>query len=93
MALEDGFRRGVGPCLLVLVGMAVGVGAFRSTHSLGARLNATFGYPLHHSQSSPIPLSRFWSARTRDSHPTVLRYRAKCVQYYEEAAFGQKVDG
>ena len=57
MTLEDGVRRsrGVGPRLLVLVvGMTAGVGVFRSTHSLGARLNTTSDYPLHHSRCSKL---------------------------------------
>jgi hypothetical protein len=54
MTLEDGVRRGVGPRLLVLVGMSAGVGVFRSTHSLGARLNTASDYPLHHSRCSKL---------------------------------------
>ena len=56
MTLEDGVRRsrGVGPRLLVLVGMIVGVGVFRSTQSLGARLNTTSDYPLHYSLCSKL---------------------------------------
>ena len=36
------------------VGTTAGVVAFRSTHSLGARLNTTSDYPLHHSHRSKL---------------------------------------
>ena len=71
MTLEDGVRRGVGPRLLILVGMTAGVGVFRSTHSLGARLNTASDYPLHHSRCSKLTnstIESFLSLRTRDSH-------------------------
>ena len=36
------------------VGTTAGVVAFRSTHSLGARLNTTSDYPLQHSHRSKL---------------------------------------
>ena len=54
MTLEDGVRRGVGPRLFVLVGMTACVEVFRNTHALGARLNTTSAYPLHHSRCSKL---------------------------------------
>ena len=61
--LEDGVRRGVGPRLVVLVGMTASVGGFRSIHSLGARLNTTSDYPLHHSRCTKLTKSIYLSVQ------------------------------
>ena len=82
MTLEDGIRRGVGPRLLVLVGMSAGVGVFRSTHSLGARLNTASAYPLHHSRCSKLTnsIESFLSLRTRIPGPSVRIYSNLLLQ-------------
>ena len=74
MTLEDGIRRGVGPRLLVLVGMSAGVGVFRSTHSLGARLNTASDYPLHHSRCSKLTNSIESFLVSADQRFSFLRY-------------------
>ena len=64
------------------VGTTAGVVAFRSTHSLGARLNTTSDYPLHHSRCSKLTnsIESFPTARTRilfhPSESTIKSYRA-----------------
>ena len=74
MILGDEVRRGVGPRLLVLVGMSAGVGVFRSTHSLGARLNTASDYPLHHSRCSKLTNSIESFLVSADQRFSFLRY-------------------
>ena len=95
MTLEDGVRREVGPRLLVLVGMSAGVGVFRSTHSLGARLNTASDYPLHHSRCSKLTnsIESFLSLRTRirvhPSESTIKSYTAKCVLMHQSGTLSE----
>ena len=77
MTLKDVVRRGVGPRLLVLVGMTAGVGVFWSTHSLGARFNTTSDSvstaPFYHSRCSKLTnsIESFLVCADQDPGPSV----------------------
>ena len=59
------------------VGTTAGVVAFRSTHSLGARLNTTSDYPLHHSHRSKLTNSIELGSDAPDQNSGLLLFLTK----------------